>query len=368
MISWDEAREQVLKDALDSGLAHGDRLADGGEGAEAYADAVASYLAIASSNIADDHSSLVSWRSSHGTGATRSTFSRQALPMVWDFAEANPLSGTAGDFRNTIPGISNVLDRSAGWGSPGVAEQAHASTRNYGRFVVATDPPYYDNIGYSDLSDFFYVWLRRSLRDIYPETFATMLVPKVEELVANPYRHDGKIGASKFFESGFENVFARAREAATEGYPTTVYYAFKQQELEAEGVASTGWATLLEGMIRSGWTITATWPVRSERAGRTGIQRGCQRAGARRSCSHSVPAMLHRASATSRRGFLSALKVELPKALAEMQQGAIAPVDLAQSTIGPGAWRSFPGTQLCSRIDGLADVGKDRARLDQPGP
>lgn len=151
----DEAREQVLKDALDSGLAHGDRLADGGEGAEAYADAVASYLAIASSNIADDHSSLVSWRSSHGTGATRSTFSRQALPMVWDFAEANPLSGTAGDFRNTIPGISNVLDRSAGWGSPGVAEQAHASTRNYGRFVVATDPPYYDNIGYSDLSDFF---------------------------------------------------------------------------------------------------------------------------------------------------------------------------------------------------------------------
>src|SRR5699024_3273091 len=161
----------------------------------------------------------------------------------------------------------------------------------------------------------------------------TMLVPKAEELVANPYRHDGKAGASKFFETGFENVFARAREAATEDYPITVYYAFKQQELEAEGVTSTGWATLLEGMIRSGWTITATWPVRSERAGRM-ISVGTNALAS--SIVLSLRPRLETASATSRRGFLTALKAELPRALSEMQQGAIAPVDLAQSTIGPG--------------------------------
>ena len=328
-----EARAKILKDALEAGLSRGGRIHDGGNGAEAYAEAVSTYLGIASSNIADDNSSLVSWRPSHGTGATRSTFARQALPMVWDYAEANPLSGTAGDFINTIPGIANVLDRSARSSWPAEVSQADASMRSYGRTLVATDPPYYDNIGYSDLSDFFYVWLRRSLRDVHPELFSTMLVPKVEELVANPYRHDGKAGASKFFEASFESVFARAREAATEEYPITVYYAFKQQELEAEGVASTGWATLLEGMIRSGWTITATWPVRSERAGRM-ISVGTNALAS--SIVLSLRPRLETASATSRRGFLAALKAELPRALAEMQQGAIAPVDLAQSTIGPG--------------------------------
>src|SRR5690606_5973057 len=130
------------------------------------------------------------------------------------------------------------------------------------------DPPYYDNIGYSDLSDFFYVWLRGSLRGIYPGLFSTMLVPKSEELVANPYRHGGKEGAAEFFEKGFEFVFARARAAVSDDYPITVYYSFKQQEWDSEGVASTGWATLLVGMIRSGWTITATWPMRTDMARR----------------------------------------------------------------------------------------------------
>lgn len=327
-----EARERILGDCLAAGLPRGSRLADGGAGAEAYADAVATYLGMAVSNTADDHSSLVSWRSSHGTGATRSTFARQALPMVWDFAEANPLSGTAGDFTNTIPGIVAVLSRidpSVG----GDAIQADAAARDFSGSVVSTDPPYYDNIGYSDLSDFFYVWLRRSLRDVHPALFASMLVPKAEELVANPYRHGGREGAERFFESGFEHVFARAREGASDEFPVTVYYAFKQSELEQEGVSSTGWATILEGMIREGWAITATWPVRSERAGRM-ISVGTN------ALASSIVLVLRprheTAGQTTRRGFLAALKRELPEALERMREGAIAPVDLAQATIGPG--------------------------------
>ncbi len=318
-----EARSQILTDAAAAGVHE----------PSAYADAVATYLAMAVSNVADDLSTIVTWRSSHGTGATRSTFARQAIPMTWDYAEANPFSGTAGDFANTIPGIAGTLDRNVGAGVAGSVRQEDAAVGTSRGAVISTDPPYYDNIGYSDLSDYFYVWLRRSLRDVQPELFSTMLVPKAEELVANPYRHGGKDGASKFFEVGFESVFARARESASEDYPITVYYAFKQQELEAEGVASTGWSTMLEGMIRSGWTITATWPVRSERSGRM------ISVGTNALASSIVLALRPRhesAETTSRRGFLAALKAELPTALEEMRQGAIAPVDLAQATIGPG--------------------------------
>lgn len=325
-----EARAQVLRDALEAGLPHGDRLADGGNGAEAYADTVSTYLGMGVSRTADLQNALVTW--SNARDQARNLFARQAIPMAWDFVEVSPFARAAGDLSiatETMAGALASLPASA----PGFVQQADASTRSYGSTIVATDPPYYDNIGYSDLSDFFYVWLRRSLRSIHPSLFSTMLVPKAEELVANPYRHDGKAGASKFFEAGFENVFARARESATEDYPITVYYAFKQQELEAEGVASTGWATLLEGMIRSGWTITATWPVRSERAGRM-ISVGTNALAS--SIVLSLRPRLETASATSRRGFLTALKAELPGALSEMQQGAIAPVDLAQSTIGPG--------------------------------
>lgn len=325
-----EARAQVLRDALEAGLPHGDHLVDGGNGAEAYADTVSTYLGMGVSRTADLQNSLVTW--SNARDQARNLFARQAIPMAWDFVEVSPFARAAGDLSIATETMAGAL-ASLPASTAGFVQQADASTHSYGSTIVATDPPYYDNIGYSDLSDFFYVWLRRSLRAIHPSLFSTMLVPKAEELVANPYRHDGKVGASKFFEAGFENVFARAREAATEDYPITVYYAFKQQELEAEGVASTGWATLLEGMIRAGWTITATWPVRSERAGRM-ISVGTNALAS--SIVLSLRPRLETASATSRRGFLSALKAELPRALAEMQQGAIAPVDLAQSTIGPG--------------------------------
>ena len=215
----------------------------------------------------------------------------------------------------------------------GSAIQADASSRSFDGALVCTDPPYYDNIGYSDLSDFFYVWLRRTLRSIYPDLLSTMLVPKAEELVANPYRHGGKDGAEQFFENGFRRVFRNARGAATDAYPIAVYYAFKQSESDDAGEASTGWETLLEGMIRSGWEITSTWPLRSERGGRMiGV-------GTNALASSIVLSLRPRpenSPTTDRRGFIAALEAELPHALRRLQQGQVAPVDLPQAAIGPG--------------------------------
>lgn len=325
-----EAREEVLRDALAGSLSEGDRLEASGDGAAAYADAVATYLGLGVSRTTDLNNSIVTWSS--GRDQARNLFARQAIPMAWDFVEVSPFADAAGDIGISTRTMARALE-SLRPAVQGDASQADAASRTFAGAIISTDPPYYDNIGYSDLSDFFYVWLRRSLRDVHPKLLSTMLVPKVEELVANPYRHGGKQGASEFFERGFENVFARARESASEDYPITVYYAFKQAELETEGVASTGWATLLEGMIRSGWAITATWPVRSERVGRMIA------VGTNALASSIVLALRPRhatAQATTRRGFIAALKGTLPQALAEMQQGAIAPVDLAQATIGPG--------------------------------
>lgn len=328
-----EARERVLQDALAAGMVQGATLEGGGAGASAYADAVATYLGTAVSTTADDQSSIVTWRSSHGTGATRSTFARQAIPMTWDYAEVNPFSHSAGDLANTVPGTAAVLERGTPAGIAGIASQADASSVGSGRFLLSTDPPYYDNIGYSDLSDFFYIWLRRSLRGIHPRLLGTMLVPKTEELVANPYRHDGKEGAKEFFEDGFRSVFARARETALDDFPITVYYAFKQSETTGNETASSGWETLLEGMIRSGWAITATWPMRSERSGRM-ISVGTNALAS--SIVLSLRPRPEDAPTTDRRGFIATLQAELPDALRNLQQGTIAPVDLPQAAIGPG--------------------------------
>ncbi|HEY8722134.1 DUF1156 domain-containing protein [Pengzhenrongella sp.] len=324
-----EAREQVLADALTAGQPDGSRLADGGTAALAYADAVATYLSLSMSKTTNTTSAITTWMSDRG--AFREVFARQAIPMAWDFAESNILGFSGGSFATIIDKESQVI---AGlpMGSPRVL-QADAASRNYSGLVVSTDPPYYDNIGYSDLSDFFYVWLRRSLRHVYPDLLSTLLVPKAEELVANPYRHGSKVAAANFFEEGFEKVFSLARKSASDDFPITVYYAFKQVEQTVDGNTSTGWSTILEGMIRAGWAITATWPMRTEGEGRMTAKDSNALA------SSIVLALRTRhetAAATNRRGFLSALKAELPRALAEMQQGAIAPVDLAQATIGPG--------------------------------
>lgn len=328
----DEARDKVLQDALNSGLPAGARLAECGDGAEAYADAIAIYLAFAISRTTNKSNALNTWDSSPKMEAVRGLFARQAIPMAWDYAESNPFGGSSGDYLEDLAWVSRSLEKLPAQGR-GDAQQADAATRSYSRVVVSTDPPYYDNICYADLSDFFYVWLRRSLRAIEPALLASMLVPKAEELVANPYRHNGPEGAEKFFEEGFERVFARARAEASDDFPITVFYAFKQSELEQEGITSTGWATILEGMIREGWAITATWPMRTEMGNR-------MIASGKNALASSIVLVLRprheTAGQTTRRGFLAALRRELPEALEKLRQGAIAPVDLTQATIGPG--------------------------------
>ncbi len=324
-----EAREHVLRDALAMGTPAGDRLASGGVDAEAYADAVGTYLGLGVSRLADIANALARWENTKTQ--VRNLFSRQAIPMVWDFAETTPFGNAAGSYLVSLGSLVKAIVV-AGTTPPDVA-QCDASTRDYTDALVSTDPPYYDNIGYSDLSDFFYVWLRRSLRDVYPDLLSTMLVPKAEELVANPYRHDGQDGAKEFFEGGFRRVFARARQTAFPDYPITVYYAFKQSDAGDDGTASTGWETLLEGMICSGWAITATWPMRSELSNRMLSQ------GRNALASSIVLALRPRpgdAPTTDRRGLIAALHDELPDALRKLQQGTIAPVDLPQAAIGPG--------------------------------
>lgn len=326
-----EARNKVLEDALAAGIPAGERLEDGGVGAETYADAVATYLALAVSRTTDYSSNLCSW---HNTGQKmRNLFSRQAIPMVWDYAEANLFSNSSGNFLGQVEWISKAIGKTPAK-SAGEAVQISATSRDYAGLVVSTDPPYYDNIGYSDLSDFFYVWLRKSLRTIHPSVVGTMLTPKADELVANPYRHDGKQGAEKFFIEGFNSVFHRIREDdANPDVPMTVYYAYKQQDSGKDGTSSTGWHTLLDGLIQSGWEITATWPMRSELKNRMLSQGTNALASSILLACRPRPA---EARAVARRAFVAALKSELPEALRTLMQGAIAPVDLAQAAIGPG--------------------------------
>lgn len=326
-----EARSKVLEDALAAGIAVGERLEDGGVGAEAYADAVATYLALAVSRTTDYSSNLCSWHS--GRDSIRNLFSRQAIPMVWDYAEANLFSNSSGNFLGQVEWISKAIGKTPAK-SAGEAVQISAMSRGYAGLVVSTDPPYYDNIGYSDLSDYFYVWLRKSLRTIHPSVVGTMLTPKADELVANPYRHDGKQGAEKFFIEGFNSVFHRIREDdANSDVPMTVYYAYKQQDRGKDGTSSTGWHTLLDGLIQSGWEITATWPMRSELKNRMLSQGTNALASSILLACRPRPAG---ARAVARRAFVAALKSELPEALRTLMQGAIAPVDLAQAAIGPG--------------------------------
>lgn len=325
-----EARERVLADALAVGLQPGDRLNNGGIGPEAYADAVATYLAFVIDKCADYWSSLCSW---HVTGEKlRNTFGRQAIPMVWDFAETAPFSTMTGGFVAMLDWTRKAL-ANAPASRPGFATQSEAQSPSPAAAVISTDPPYYDNIGYSDLSDFFYVWLRRAIPAIYPDLLSTMLVPKSDELVANPYRHGGKSEAKHFFEEGFRHVFAQARTTAFDEFPITVYYAFKQTDTDEDGQSSSGWETLLDGMIRSGWAITATWPMRSELSNRILSQ------GTNALASSIVLALRPRrtdASSTDRRGLIAALHAELPEALRALQLGTISPVDLPQAAIGPG--------------------------------
>jgi putative DNA methylase len=327
-----EAHHKVLADALTAEVPPGESLDRGSDGAIAYADSVVVYLAFTLSRMTNMNATLCSWSPDPKMEAIRGLFSRQAISMVWDFAEANPFAGSSGDFLQDLGWVSRVLDRAC-VSTSASALQANAGSREYRGAIVSTDPPYYDNVGYADLADFFYVWLRRSLGSVLPSVLSTMLTPKANEMVADPFRRGGVKAADKYFERSFVDVFTRIRRDTPSDYPITVFYAFKQSEIVAGDVASTGWEVLLEGMIRSGWEITATWPICTERAGRT------RDIGSNALASSIVLACRARddsAVAATRRGFLGALKTELPSALKNLQQGSVAPVDLAQAAIGPG--------------------------------
>lgn len=334
-----KAQKEAYNNAVATGL-NNDYipLSKSGKGATAYSEAIGLYLAFIIDKIADRHSTLASWDISRD--GLRNTFSKQALQMTWDFAEANPFSNSTGCYDNTINWITKCIIELP-TGNDCVAVQHDAAIDNGLReIMVSTDPPYYDNIDYSDLSDFFYIWLRRSLSKTYPDIFNTLLVPKAEELIATPFRFDGsKEKARDFFENGMLRTFEQVYIYARDDVPVTIYYAFKQSETEADedsgllANASTGWETMLTAIIKAGFAITGTWPMRTELANRT---RNIDSNALASSIILVCRKRISNAPVCTRRDFINELKRELKPALHELQKSNIAPVDLAQSAIGPG--------------------------------
>lgn len=319
-----EARKAGLSDSPTS-------LRDGGNGAAAYAEAICVYLSLGVSRLADIQNSLCRWESSKTQ--VRNLFGRQAIPMVWDFGENNLFGEAAGDYRTSLGSIVKVIERFSPSAS-GSAISHDAQTLRYGaNAVVSTDPPYYDNIGYADLSDFFFCWLRRTLRPIYPDLFDVLATPKSEELVATPYRHGGKEEAEAFFLNGMRSAIARMASETSSEYPATIYYAFKQSEIDQEGISSTGWATFLQAIVEAGYAVVGTWPMRTEMAHRM-IAAGTN------ALANSVVLVCRKraldAETVTRAEFVRALKRELPGALKELLIANIAPADMPQSAIGPG--------------------------------
>ena len=336
-----DAREQVKRDAQVAGLPDdATPLANGGTSTNAYADAVATYLSLFLSRLINLNNALCQWRNNPAKEHVGHLFARQAIPMVWDFAEANPIGNSGGSFDKTFDFVPKVL-RFLPAGPPGFVAQFDAAAQSISSGkIVSTDPPYYDNIGYADLSDFFYVWLRPSLRPIFPDLFATLAVPKAEELVATPDRHGGKPKAEAFFLSGMTEAMHRLAEHTHPAFPITIYYAFKQSETEGDsGTSSTGWVTFLEAVHRAGLQLSGTWPMRTELANR---MRGSES----NALASSIVLVCRKRAADavkiSRREFIRELNGVLPEALDEMTKGAggeyspVAPVDLSQAIIGPG--------------------------------
>lgn len=334
-----EAQELAYKNALQAGMPDdGVSLDEGGNGALAYGQAVGIYLAFLVDQLSNQSSSICGWNSTNTQ--MRVVFSRQAIPMTWDYAESNPFCDSSGSFNNIFNLMIKAFDNLCPNGIKGIAEQKDAQSDNGMRnFIVSTDPPYYDNIGYADLSDYFYIWLRKSLKCTYPKLFSTMLVPKAEELVATPYRDNrGKEGAKLFFENGMAQALKSIAFEARDDVPVTVYYAFKQSEDEqdesgSDATASSGWETMLSAIIDAGFAVTGTWPMRTEKPGRA-IEIGAN------ALASSIVLVCRKrdpqAPVCTRREFVATLRRELPDALAKLQSSNIAPVDLAQSVIGPG--------------------------------
>lgn len=332
-----EAQKKAEADAVAAGVFNDHiALSEGGSGARAYGEAVGVYLAFVVDKMADYHSSICIW---HTTGEKMAnTMRRQAIQMTWDFAEANPFCSSSGCATNMINWVSNTITFLPAYNC-GTARQFDAQSDNGLRNIaISTDPPYYDNIGYADLSDYFYVWMRQALKNTYPKLFRTLLVPKADELIATPYRHDGNTEKAKaFFEDGMFKTCCQLNKYACDTIPVTIYYAFKQSENETdekagEKTASSGWETMLSAIIKSGFTITGTWPMRTELT--TALK------GSVNALASSIVLVCRKraetAGSATRREFINALHREMRPALEKLQSANIAPVDLAQSAIGPG--------------------------------
>jgi putative DNA methylase len=327
-----EARTTAESDAIAAGLSHSSSpLRESGLGAKAYSEAICVYLALLVDQLANNNSTLCTWHSRNTQ--LRSVFARQALPMTWDFAESNPFCSSSGSFINLHERMVKGFQTLAITNTPGYLEQKAAQEINYNDAVISSDPPYYDNIGYADLSDFFYVWLRKSLKGIFPDLFSTLVVPRAEELVATSYRHTSKGEAEDFFLEGMTNAIRRMAERSHPNFPTTIYYAFKQSEIDTEGVSSTGWATFLTAIIAAGFSIVGTWPVRTELATRM-IAKDTN------ALSSSVVIVCRKmeknTQTAGRADFIRNLKTELPNAISALQRANIEPADMPQSSIGPG--------------------------------
>ncbi len=332
-----EARSKAIANAKTAGVPNDDVGIDsGGGGATAYGDAIAVYLSAALGKASDYNSSISTWGSSRQT--IRNTFGRQAIPMTWDYAEANIIGDSTGGFLSGIDQVCRVLNKFTPAHSGHVLQQDAATQSISNNKVISTDPPYYDNIAYADLSDFFYVWMRRSLKAIYPNLFATMAVPKEEELVATPYRHGSKENAETFFLDGMTKAIHNMADKGHPAFPVSIYYAFKQAETKEGSTSSTGWEAFLEAVIRAGFSIDGTWPMRTEMANRM------VSSGANALASSVVLVCKKRevsAESISRREFQRELRENMPEAFEAMIGGEtgstpIAPVDLAQAVIGPG--------------------------------
>lgn len=329
-----EVRSQVEADGLTAGLSsESTPLRDAGIGAKAYAEAVSVYLAFALNRSADRGSSICTWDSSPKMEALRNTFGRQSIPMTWDFAEGNPFSKASGNFLNNVEWVQKSIQLLVP-GSDGreVNSDAQSVTFPVGA-VISTDPPYYDNIGYADLSDFFFCWMKPAIRLVYPDIFGVLATPKAEELVATPYRHGGKEAAEAFFLDGMGRAIANMAAQSSNLFPATIYYAFKQSEVAQDGISSTGWATFLQAVVEAGYAVVGTWPLRTEMANRM-IASGTN------ALANSVVLVCRKKEASAevitRAEFIRALKRELPPAIAELQAANIAPADMPQSAIGPG--------------------------------
>lgn len=325
-----EAQAKAEEDAIAAGLPNDHvPLAEGGTGAKAYGEAVGVYLAFVLDREANYSSTLNGWSGDF----IIQTFGRQALPMVWDYAESNPFSNSTGCWSGAVNWVSKAIENLPAK-STGIAKQFDAQSDCGVRgIMVSTDPPYYDNIGYADLSDYFYVWMRRSIQHIYPNVFRTVLVPKEEELIVTPYRHEGRTEKAKtFFESGMLEACCQIYKYVKNDYPVTIYYAYKQSDDDGSGTASSGWETMLTSIVKAGFVITGTWPMHTERE--TGLKAHVN------ALASSVILVCRKrpedAPSITRRHLINILRRELRPALQKLQASNIAPVDLAQSAIGPG--------------------------------